>query len=281
MLATTTGTGWLDSSAVDSLEYLWNGDTAIAGVQYSYLPSWISLLADQDAVKLTSSTVFKTVYDYWSSLPQQDRPRLYLYGLSLGSFGVESVLGSVDIVNEPIDGALMVGPPFVNPHARRPRGRAGPRQPRVVTRGLERTNGPVHHRDERPRRPRGAVGPHAPGLPPARLRPRGLLLARPRVEQARLAAARATGTRRLRAHDLVPPRHAVADAARPARGGKRRPTATVTCTPIRANVQSWAAVTNAPGWTLRRHREADLTHGGTTGHAQVPASTNWETDDAS
>lgn len=115
MASTTTGTGWLDSSAVDSLEYLWNGDTAIAGVQYSYLPSWISLLADQDAVKLTSSTVFKTVYDYWSSLPEQDRPRLYLYGLSLGSFGVESVLGSVDIINEPIDGALMVGPPFVNP----------------------------------------------------------------------------------------------------------------------------------------------------------------------
>ena len=115
VLATTTGTGWLDSSAVDSLEYLWNGDTAIAGVQYSYLPSWISLLADQDAVKLTTSTVFKTVYDYWSSLPEQGRPRLYLYGLSLGSFGVESVLGSVDIVNEPIDGALMVGPPFVNP----------------------------------------------------------------------------------------------------------------------------------------------------------------------
>lgn len=115
VLATTTGTGWLDSSAVDSLEYLWNGDTAIAGVQYSYLPSWISLLADQEAVKLTSSTVFKTVYDYWSSLPQHERPHLYLYGLSLGSFGVESVLGSVDIVNEPIDGALMVGPPFVNP----------------------------------------------------------------------------------------------------------------------------------------------------------------------
>ena len=115
VLATTTGTGFLDSHGVDPIEYLWNGDTAIAGVQYSFLPSWISLLADQEAVKLTTSTVFKTVYDYWAALPQQDRPHLHLYGLSLGSFGVESVLNSVDIINEPIDGALMVGPPFVNP----------------------------------------------------------------------------------------------------------------------------------------------------------------------
>ncbi len=115
VLATTTGTGFLDAHGVDTIEYLWNGDTAIAGVQYSFLPSWISLLADQEAVKLTTKTVFTTVYDYWSDLPEDDRPQLYLYGLSLGSFGVESVLNSVDIINEPIDGALMVGPPFVNP----------------------------------------------------------------------------------------------------------------------------------------------------------------------
>lgn len=115
VIATTTGTGWLDARGVDPVEYLWNGDTAIAGVQYSYLPSWLSLLADQDAVKLTSATVFRTVYDYWSQLPDDSRPRLYLYGLSLGSYGVEAVLGNIDILNEPIDGALMVGPPFINP----------------------------------------------------------------------------------------------------------------------------------------------------------------------
>ena len=114
VVATTTGTGWLDSNGIEPLEYLWNGDTAIAGVQYSFLPSWISLLADQEAARETSTTVFRTVYDYWAALPQEDRPALYLYGLSLGSYGVEAVLGNIDIINEPIDGALMVGPPFVN-----------------------------------------------------------------------------------------------------------------------------------------------------------------------
>lgn len=114
VLATVTGTGYLDPAGVDPLEYLWNGDTAIAGVQYSYLPSWISLLADQDVVRETSRVVFRTVHDYWATLPEGDRPQFYLYGLSLGSTGVEAVLSSVDILNEPIDGALMVGPPFIN-----------------------------------------------------------------------------------------------------------------------------------------------------------------------
>lgn len=119
VVATTTGMGYLDHRGTDPLEYLWNGDTAIAGVQYSYLPSWISMLADQDAVASTSRVVFETVHQYWSTLPSNDRPDLYLYGLSLGSRGVESVLSSISIVNAPVNGALMSGPPFVNPlHAR-------------------------------------------------------------------------------------------------------------------------------------------------------------------
>lgn len=115
VVATTTGTGFLDPAAMDPLEYLHRGNTAIAGVQYSYLPSWISLLADQEAVQETSLTVFRTVHAYWETLDPENRPKLYLYGLSLGSYGVESILTSVDLVNAPIDGAFMSGPPFVNP----------------------------------------------------------------------------------------------------------------------------------------------------------------------
>ncbi len=124
VVATTTGMGFLDRYATNTLEYAWNGDTAIAGVQYSYLPSWISLLADQEAVVDTSRIVFETVRDHWATLPESDRPALYLYGLSLGSKGVEGVLSSVNILNASVDGALMVGPPFVNDlHARLVSGR--------------------------------------------------------------------------------------------------------------------------------------------------------------
>jgi uncharacterized membrane protein len=114
VLTTTTGTGFLDPNGVNPVDYIFNGDDAIAGVQYSYLPSWISLLADQEAVKETSRVVFDTIHGYWSTLPEASRPKFYLYGLSLGSYGVESVLNSISIINSPIDGAFMSGPPFVN-----------------------------------------------------------------------------------------------------------------------------------------------------------------------
>ncbi len=114
VVATTTGTGFLDTHAMDALEFVTNGDVAIAGVQYSYLPSAISLLADVDEVRETSQVVFEHIHEYWSELPDTTRPDIYLYGLSLGSLGVESILTSIDIINEPIDGALLVGPPFVN-----------------------------------------------------------------------------------------------------------------------------------------------------------------------
>jgi uncharacterized membrane protein len=114
VVATTTGTGFLEPNAISALEYLYNGDVAVAGAQYSYLPSWISLLADQDEVKETAQIVFRTIHEYWSTLPDDERPEIYLYGLSLGSYGVESILTSINFINEPIDGALLVGPPFVN-----------------------------------------------------------------------------------------------------------------------------------------------------------------------
>lgn len=114
-ITTTTGSGFVQPEGIDPLEYLWHGDTAVAAIQYSYLPSWLSLLADQANAQEAAQVTFDTIYTYWQSLPEQARPKLYLYGLSLGSFGSQAVLGSVQLLNEPIDGALLVGPPFVNP----------------------------------------------------------------------------------------------------------------------------------------------------------------------
>jgi uncharacterized membrane protein len=115
IVATTTGTGYLEPNAMAALDYVTGGNVAVAGLQYSYLPSWISLLADQEKVRTTSKVAFDKIHGYWSTLPEDSRPEIYVYGLSLGSFGAETVLRSIDILNEPIDGAVMVGPPFVNP----------------------------------------------------------------------------------------------------------------------------------------------------------------------
>jgi uncharacterized membrane protein len=44
VIVPTTGTGWVNPVAARALELMYNGDTAMVALQYSYLPSWISFL---------------------------------------------------------------------------------------------------------------------------------------------------------------------------------------------------------------------------------------------
>jgi uncharacterized membrane protein len=114
LVATTTGSGWLDSGAVDSFEYLTGGDSAVVAMQYSYLPSWISFLVDQQKAREAGRQLFDAVYDRWSKLPPANRPRLFAFGLSLGSFGGETAFsGEYDLRNRTA-GSLFAGPPSFN-----------------------------------------------------------------------------------------------------------------------------------------------------------------------
>jgi len=114
LVATTTGSGWLDAGAIDSFEYLTGGDSALVAIQYSYLPSWLSYLVDQKKAREAGRQLFDAVYDRWSKRPPGDRPRLFVFGLSLGSFGGETAFsGEYDLRNR-TSGALFAGPPNFN-----------------------------------------------------------------------------------------------------------------------------------------------------------------------
>jgi uncharacterized membrane protein len=114
LVATTTGSGWLAPWAVDSFEYLTGGDSAIVAMQYSYLPSWLSYLVDQKRAREAGRELFDAVYERWSQLPAAERPRLFVFGLSLGSFGGETAFsGEYDLRNRTA-GTLFVGPPNFN-----------------------------------------------------------------------------------------------------------------------------------------------------------------------
>lgn len=112
VVATPTGTGWLDPGAVDSIEYLHRGDTAIVSTQYSYLPSWLTILIDPERSIESAKYLFEEVYGYWKTLPRDDRPKLYLQGLSLGSLGSEQSAAWYTILEDPHHGAVWSGPPF-------------------------------------------------------------------------------------------------------------------------------------------------------------------------
>ena len=114
VIATPTGTGWLDPAGQQPLEYLLQGDVATVAVQYSYLPSWLSILVDPDIGEETARAVFRLIYDHWRGLPRDSRPKLYLNGLSLGSLNSDLSFNMFQILGDPVDGIFWVGPPFQN-----------------------------------------------------------------------------------------------------------------------------------------------------------------------
>jgi uncharacterized membrane protein len=114
LVVTTTGTGWVEPSAASGFEYVTGGSSAIVSLQYSYLASWLSFLVDIERARDAGRTLFDTVYGRWSQLPPDDRPELYVFGESLGSFGAEEAFsGEFDLANR-TSGALFVGPPYAN-----------------------------------------------------------------------------------------------------------------------------------------------------------------------
>jgi uncharacterized membrane protein len=119
LLATPTGTGWVDPAGQDPLEYLFRGDIATVAVQYSYLNSPLALLTQGAYGAETARAVFLEIYGYWRGLPADARPRLYLSGLSLGSLNSDLSFDLFDIIDDPFEGVLWVGPPFRNESWRR------------------------------------------------------------------------------------------------------------------------------------------------------------------
>lgn len=114
IIASATGTGWIDPSALNPVEYIHAGDIATVTMQYSYLPSWLTLIVEPEQSQQAAKALFKAIYGYWTTLPKDRRPELYLFGLSLGALGSESSADLVTIIADPISGALWSGPPFLS-----------------------------------------------------------------------------------------------------------------------------------------------------------------------
>ncbi|CAN5853954.1 alpha/beta-hydrolase family protein [soil metagenome] len=113
-VATTTGTGWINEAEASALEYMYNGDTAIVSMQYSFLPSWLSFLVDQENARQAGQALFEAVDELVRAMPEAQRPKLVVFGESLGSFGGEAPFLSLNNIVARTDGALFSGPTFNN-----------------------------------------------------------------------------------------------------------------------------------------------------------------------
>lgn len=115
VLVTTTGSGWVDPPAAAAIELAWGGDTAVAAMQYSYLPSWVSFVGDRTAPAEAGQILLETVWERWSRLPEDERPALYVFGISLGAFGSQGAFSGLQDVTQRVDGAVWAGTPGFTP----------------------------------------------------------------------------------------------------------------------------------------------------------------------
>ncbi len=157
-LMTTTGRGWVDEWTASSIEYLTGGDSAIAAMQYSYLPGPVALLSDRRTPAAAGRALLSEVEAELSRRPAASRPRLLLGGESLGAYGGQAAFRDAADMLDRIDGAVWVGTPNFAGRARPPLpGRAGAglgRRPRARSGRRLRPD----RAGDRPRLPPGLTG---------------------------------------------------------------------------------------------------------------------------
>ena len=108
---TTTGTGWVPSWSLQAVEFLTLGNCAQVALQYSDLPSPVAWITDRETPQAAGITLIHRVQEELARLPEDDRPRLYVAGESLGGFGGLSAFESPEDMLASVDGAVWSGTP--------------------------------------------------------------------------------------------------------------------------------------------------------------------------
>ena len=147
----TTGTGWINPVAARSLEMMYNGDTALVGSQYSYLPSWISFLGDRQKSMESGRMMIDAIHERWAKLPPDRRPKLVLYGESLGSMAGQGAFAWLpDIAEMGFSVGAVGGSAEREPTVERDHRAPRPRHPGGQAALRQRPNGPVLRSHRRP-----------------------------------------------------------------------------------------------------------------------------------
>jgi uncharacterized membrane protein len=115
LLIVTTGTGWINEWVPSSFEFLLDGDSAVAAMQYSTLPSALAFIESATTPPEAGTALITAVESALAELPEATRPRLYLSGESLGAYGANAAFDSLDDLVGRVDGALFTGTPGFTP----------------------------------------------------------------------------------------------------------------------------------------------------------------------
>ncbi|HYN57516.1 MAG TPA: alpha/beta-hydrolase family protein, partial [Motilibacterales bacterium] len=108
-----TGTGYLNYVTAESLEFLTRGDVALVAMQYSLRPSPLSLF--RVGIGIDQNNAFLHALKWrLAAIPEEKRPRLHIFGESLGAQTSEDVFveeGTAGLHRVGIDRGLFLGTP--------------------------------------------------------------------------------------------------------------------------------------------------------------------------
>ncbi|MCP1387501.1 alpha/beta-hydrolase family protein [Corynebacterium sp. TA-R-1] len=105
------GTGWVNDFHTSGLEFVTRGDCAVVSMQYSFLPSAYSYIADHESPVRSSRILARAIQEELSRIDEASRPKLYVGGESLGAYGVSDAFESVEEFMKGTSGGVFTGVP--------------------------------------------------------------------------------------------------------------------------------------------------------------------------
>lgn len=113
LVASPTGTGYVNYAAVTALELLSRGSCATVAMQYAQRPSVLSLGRVNEG-RTQARLLLETLHDRLAALPADRRPKLVLFGESLGAWTSQDPFvdqGTRGLLDLGIDHAIWIGTP--------------------------------------------------------------------------------------------------------------------------------------------------------------------------
>ncbi|MEV0293099.1 alpha/beta-hydrolase family protein [Nocardia sp. NPDC050710] len=114
VVAVPTGSGWIDGDAAIGFGERFGDDVALVGLQYSYAPSWVTFVFGRDDAVAAARALFTAVEARIATLDH--RPRLFVYGQSLGALGGSSIFTDDADQDRRTCAVLWAGPPAGRVH---------------------------------------------------------------------------------------------------------------------------------------------------------------------
>lgn len=114
MIISPTGTGYVNYVAVEAAEYFSRGDIASVAMQYSQRPSVMSLDRVWEG-RHHQRMLIAAIHDRLSGKPAEKRPRVVLFGESLGAHTSQDAFlhkGTDGLLDKGIDAAVWIGTPY-------------------------------------------------------------------------------------------------------------------------------------------------------------------------